>query len=130
MRRMIGLVLLIALGASCDLNSPSGPAVTEAEIELFGQFVESRNNGQDLDWGGTLLNRSEFIVQVAVQLEMKNPDDVVFFVTSEHLFQVSPKAQLAFTVQEDGEQIPTPVFSSIAGWNMKKRLVAFKDRTE
>jgi hypothetical protein len=65
-------------------------------------------------------------VLAAAKLELINPDDVVFFTTSERLVEVTQSAQGTFEIKESGLQVPLPVFSSIKDWNMTIRLVSFK----
>ena len=79
--------------------------------------------------GGALLNRSVFTVSVAVQVEFKNPDDVVLYVTSEDLVLVGLQTTNSFFVELDPAELPTLVFSSIKSWDMKTRLVTWQRPT-
>ena len=122
MRRIIGLALVVGLLASCEFD-PVSPTVSNADIEIFNQAVTLVDGGVLLKWEGALLNRSEFNVSVGVQVEFKNPDDVVFYVTSEELVPVGPQATNTFLVEIDPNELQTLVFTSIKTWEMKTRLI-------
>jgi hypothetical protein len=127
----LGLCLFLAglIPLSCK-KTVVGPTVTDNDIELFDSFVQLSNDAGDptgtFKWGGKILNRSRFTVLAAAKLELINPDDVVFFTTSERLVEVTQSAQGTFEIKESGLQVPLPVFSSIKDWNMTIRLVSFK----
>ena len=125
MRCLVSLLLVIMFIPACG-QEITGPAVTDDEVEVFNEFLQIINNGADLQWGGTVINRSLFTTNVAVQLKAINPDSVVFYITSENLVQVEPQSQASFTIIEEGTQIPTPIISSIIGWEVTSRLVSFK----
>ena len=128
MRRIIGLLLIIGVFAACD-EWPTEPTITTADVELFNETVVLKDAGASLEWSGNIFNHSRFVTEVAVKLEMINPDSVVFFTTSEHIISVDPASQVSFKVIEAATQVPTPVFTSISGWNMVHRLVSWKVKT-
>lgn len=125
MQRIVGLLLIIGIFGACD-EWPTNPTITTDEIELFDESVVLKDAGASLEWGGTIFNRSRFVTEIAVKLEMINPDSLVFFTTSEKIVEVDPRSQVTFKVIELATQVPTPVFTSISGWNMTHRLVAWK----
>jgi hypothetical protein len=75
--------------------------------------------------GGAVFNRSKFQVTVGVFLELRNVDNAIFYTSSEHLVNVTSTAGATFEIEENGLQVPLPIFSSIKSWTMKSRLVAF-----
>lgn len=121
---ILGCVALIFTPLSCKTNV-TGPTVTDADVDVFNGYVHATDGGS-FEWGGTVLNRSKFLVTSAVKLELINPDNVTFFTTVEHLVQVSPLTIGSLVVTESGVQVPLPVFSSIKEWRMKVRVVAWK----
>jgi len=73
-----------------------------------------------------IVNRSKFQVTAGVTLELINVDNAAYHTTSEHLVVISGRNNGTFEIEEDGLQVPLPVFSSIKSWNMQVRLIAFK----
>lgn len=113
---------------SCD--KVVGPSVTDTDLEIIGGFVQLTNESTKpagtFDWGGDIFNRSKFQVTAGVTIELINVDNAIFYTSSEHLVTILSRNSAAFTIEENGLQVPLPVFSSIKNWNLKIRLVAFK----
>ena len=124
MRQIISMILIVGLLASCEFD-PVSPTVTDADVELFNQAVTLVDGGSKLKWEGAVLNRSPFIIAVAVQVEFKNPDDVVFYITQEEIIDVNPQGNTKFSVEMDPNELPTLVFTSIKDWEMKARLISW-----
>ena len=114
--------------SSCD--KVVGPTVTDSDVEISGEFVQltidATKPSGTFEWGGAVFNRSKFQVTVGVVLELRNVDNAIFYTSSEHLVNVTSTASATFEIEENGLQVPLPIFSSMKSWTMKSRLVAFK----
>lgn len=124
----VSVLLIALLGSSC--KETVGPTVTDSDLFIGGGFVrlsaDPTKPAGTFDWGGIILNRSKVEITAGLTLELKNVDDVIFHTSQEQLVVVSARNNVTFEIEENGTQVPLPVFSSIKDWNMKIRVVAFK----
>lgn len=124
MRRVSYVLLLCMLAVSCETKSPTKPAVTDADVELYDQQVS--NYGTSIGWQGRILNRSQYLVKVGVKLELTAPPtDSTFFSFSEKLIDVSGKTSTFFVYSESNSEVPYPTLPATWNWRMKARAVSF-----
>lgn len=141
MRNVLCFLLLVVLVISCKSKLPTTPAVTDADIELYDQQVVAvpdsvrapdgtkvavTDSVKSVNWQGEILNRSQFIVDVALKLQLTVPPDTTAFYTStEKLVEVAQNSILPFAYSETKAMTPQPVLRPGWTWRIKSRLVRF-----